>query len=399
MNTQTAPAPRVAAIVLAAGSGSRSGGSQPKQYRLLAGKPVLTHSIEAFRAHSRISDVIVVTPPGSPADASTYLNEWEGAVTAVTGGASRRLSVSHALEHLASLPEPPTHVLVHDSARPRLTAATIDGLLAALDAGAAGVIPVLPVVDTLVQEAGSLAGDVVDRTALRRVQTPQAFVFDVLLAAHRGWTSAEEPTDDAQMLRAFGGHVAMTDGQPGLEKITFPGDHERMEREIESGLTTRVGMGFDVHRLVPDVPLWLGGIQIPHSHGLSGHSDADVAIHALVDALLGALAEGDIGSHFPPSDPQWRGAPSDRFLTFAVERVGQRGGRIEHVDVTIICEAPKIGPYRDEIRARLAAIMAISKDAVSVKATTTERLGITGRGEGIAAQAVATLRLPPSPPA
>jgi 2-C-methyl-D-erythritol 4-phosphate cytidylyltransferase/2-C-methyl-D-erythritol 2,4-cyclodiphosphate synthase len=253
----------------------------------------------------------------------------------------------------------------------------------------------MPVVDTLIENDGS----VVDRSALRRVQTPQAFDFDALLAAHRTWVSSEEPTDDAQMVRALGHEVALVEGDARLEKITLPGDHERMERLLSDNLVSRIGMGFDVHRLEAGEELWLGGLLIPHTHGLSGHSDADVAIHALVDAILGALAEGDIGSHFPPSDPQWRGASSDKFLAFAAGRVAARGGIIDHVDLTIICEAPKIGPHRDAMRRRLAEIMGVPLDRVSVKATTTERLGLTGRGEGIAAQAVATIRLPGNPQA
>jgi 2-C-methyl-D-erythritol 4-phosphate cytidylyltransferase/2-C-methyl-D-erythritol 2,4-cyclodiphosphate synthase len=239
----------------------------------------------------------------------------------------------------------------------------------------------------------------VDRSALRRVQTPQAFDFQLLLAAHRAWTASEEPTDDAQMVRALGHEVALVEGDARLEKITLPGDHERMERLLSDNLVSRTGMGFDVHRLEMGEELWLGGLLVPHSHGLSGHSDADVAIHALVDAILGALAEGDIGSHFPPSDPQWRGASSDKFLAFAAGRVAARGGSIDHVDLTIICEAPKIGPHRDAMRGRLAEILGVPLDCVSVKATTTERLGLTGRGEGIAAQAVATIRLPGNPQA
>ena len=226
------------------------------------------------------------------------------------------------------------------------------------------------------------------------MQTPQAFAFPAIAAAHQAWKGTQEPTDDAQMLRASGAEVALVEGDQRLEKITYPGDHERMERHLSAQLISRTGMGFDVHRLVAGEQLWLCGVQIPHTHGLSGHSDADVAIHALVDAILGALAEGDIGSHFPPSDPQWRGAPSDRFLAFAMERIAARGGLLDHADVTIICEAPKIGPHRDSMRKRLSQIMGVNEAQVSVKATTTERLGLTGRGEGIAAQAIATLRLP-----
>jgi 2-C-methyl-D-erythritol 4-phosphate cytidylyltransferase/2-C-methyl-D-erythritol 2,4-cyclodiphosphate synthase len=382
----------VAAIVLAAGSGSRSGANMPKQYRPLAGRPLLAHSLIALRAHERIGTIILVVPPGGGAEARGLLGELTDDVAIVEGGATRRISVRNALETLAD--EAQELVLIHDSARPRLPSTVIDRLLGALDGGAKGAMPVLPVADTLVLAQEPLGGDVVDRAPLRRVQTPQAFDFAAILAAHRAWKTVDEPTDDAQMLRAAGQDVVLIEGDALLEKITYPGDHERMERQLSETMVSRAGMGFDVHRLVEGEELWLGGVLIPHTHGLSGHSDADVAIHAIVDALLGALAEGDIGSHFPPSDPQWRGASSDRFLAYAVDRVAARGGRIDHVDLTIICEAPKIGPHREAMRRRLAEIMGLAEGCVSVKATTTERLGLTGRGEGIAAQAVATVRLP-----
>ncbi len=385
---------RITAIVLAAGSGARSGSDVPKQYRTLCGKSVLAHSVEAFLDHPRVSDVLLVVAPDGEMEARAALGPLADTVRFVTGGATRRESVRNALELLAKDATPPSHVLVHDSARPGLSAAVIDRLAAALDAGATAAMPVLPVVDTLVSAEAGLSGDTVDRAALRRVQTPQAFAFDIVLDAHHAWTSADEPTDDAQMARAIGEDVRLVEGDAALEKITLPGDHERMERLLSQDLVSRTGLGFDVHRLEAGEELWLAGLLIPHSHGLSGHSDADVAIHALVDALLGALSEGDIGSHFPPSDPQWRGAPSERFLAFAAGRVAVRGGIIDHVDVTIICEAPKIGPHREAMRTRLAGIMAVPVEHVSVKATTTERLGLTGRGEGIAAQAVATVRLP-----
>jgi len=385
---------RLAAIILAAGTGSRSGADRPKQLRPLAGKPVLAHAVEAFARHDAIDRIVVACPPDARAAVNAALGDLAARVLLVDGGASRRLSVRAALDALDALPAPPTHVLVHDSARPLVPETVLDRLVAALDAGATAAMPVLPVADTLVAAQGETAGGTVDRAPLRRVQTPQVFVFAPLLAAHRGWNGEVEPTDDAQMLRAAGHVVRLVEGDAMLEKITYPGDHERMERQLAPRMTSRTGLGFDVHRLVPGEPLWLCGVEISHSHGLSGHSDADVAIHALVDALLGALAEGDIGAHFPPSDPRWHKATSDRFLAFAVERVRARGGRIDHVDLTIICEAPKIGPHREAMRARLSAIMDLPPARVSVKATTTERLGLTGRGEGIAAQAIATVRLP-----
>ncbi|MBB5985845.1 2-C-methyl-D-erythritol 4-phosphate cytidylyltransferase/2-C-methyl-D-erythritol 2,4-cyclodiphosphate synthase [Sphingobium sp. B1D3A] len=370
---------------------------RPKQYRPLAGRPVAAHSILALRGHPAVDIVLLVVAPGMADEARAMLGDEAADVLIVEGGASRRQSVANALEALASAETPPARVLIHDSARPVLPAGVIDRLLSALATGAAGAMPVLPVADTLVRAEGDEAGAVIDRAVLRRVQTPQAFDFEVVLAAHRGWSGELEPTDDAQMVRATGSAVRLVEGDTRLDKITWPGDHERMERELMAIMTARTGLGFDVHRLVAGAPLWLCGVEIPHSHGLSGHSDADVAIHALVDAILGALAEGDIGSHFPPSDPQWRGARSGQFLAFAAERVRARGGIIDHVDVTIICEAPKIGPHRDAMRSALARIMDIPESRVSVKATTTERLGLTGRGEGIAAQTLASLRLPEEP--
>lgn len=385
---------RFAAILLAAGTGSRSGAQQPKQLRLLAGRTVLAHSLQTLLDHPALNDIVIVTPPGLEQEVSAALGKLAHAARFVSGGAARRLSVTNAISLFEKDDTPPTHILIHDSARPLLPSEVIDRLIAPLATGAQGTMPVLPVVDTLVIDEDGAAGDVADRSVLRRVQTPQAFVFEAIAAAHRDWNGVNEPTDDAQMLRALGMQIALVEGDARLEKITYPGDHEMMERQLLAQMISRSGMGFDVHRLVPGEDLWLCGVQIPHTHGLSGHSDADVAIHALVDAILGALAEGDIGSHFPPSDTQWRGARSSRFLAFAMERIAARGGVLDHADVTIICEAPKIGPHRNAMRQTLAEIMGINERQISVKATTTERLGLTGRGEGIAAQAIATLRLP-----
>jgi 2-C-methyl-D-erythritol 4-phosphate cytidylyltransferase/2-C-methyl-D-erythritol 2,4-cyclodiphosphate synthase len=283
-------------------------------------------------------------------------------------------------------------VLIHDAARPFLPAAVVEGLLSALEAQP-GAVPVLPMVDSLARSGPEL-GEPVARDGLVRVQTPQAFRFRAIFEAHRAWNGSADATDDAQVARAVGLSVAMVAGDEMLEKITYPKDFLRAEQRLAAGLVSRTGMGFDVHAFAEGEELWLGGILIPHSRGLKGHSDADVALHALTDALLGAIGEGDIGQHFPPSDPQWRGAPSSRFLEHARDLVAGKSGRIDHVDVTIICEAPKVGPYRDAIRERIAAILAVPTTRVSVKATTTERLGFTGRGEGIAAQAIATVRLP-----
>jgi 2-C-methyl-D-erythritol 4-phosphate cytidylyltransferase/2-C-methyl-D-erythritol 2,4-cyclodiphosphate synthase len=250
----------------------------------------------------------------------------------------------------------------------------------------------LPVVDTLARRNGGL-GEVVARDDLVRVQTPQAFRFADILAAHRAWRG-EEATDDAQVARAAGLEVALVEGDPSLDKLTFDEDFRRAEAWLQSRMVSRTGLGFDVHAFAAGDHVWLGGVAVPHDRGLSGHSDADVALHALTDALLGAIGAGDIGDHFPPSDGRWRGAPSSLFLTHALSLVEQAGGRIVHCDVTIICEAPRIGPHREKMRARIAELLRLSPGRVSVKATTTEKLGFTGRREGIAAQAIATVELP-----
>ncbi len=381
--------PKTVALIVAAGQGSRAGGDVPKQYRTIAGKAVLAHAHEAIAGHGAIDAVFVVVADGQQHVARALLGDE---VQVVAGADSRRGSVRAGLEAIAAAGGA-DRVLIHDAARPFLPTAVIDRLLGALD-DAQGVIPVLPVADTLVRGADGAMGDGVARDGLFRVQTPQAFMFDTILAAHRCWDESREATDDAQILKEQGHDVILVAGDEGLEKLTYPQDFARAEARLASASTVRVGMGYDVHRLAADEELWLGGIRVPHDRGLAGHSDADVALHAIVDALLGALAEGDIGSHFPPSDPQWRGASSDRFLAYAGDRVAARGGTINHVDLTIICEAPKIGPHRDAMRARIGEILGLPVDRISVKATTTERLGFTGRREGIAAQAVATLSLP-----
>lgn len=389
---------RIAAILVAAGRGERSGLGIPKQFAPLGGRPLLAHSHAALARHPAVERLIVVVGAGQEEEARAALGPLGKAAEFVTGGATRRASVRAALEALerAGTHPAPERVLVHDAARPFLPAAVIDRLIAALDT-ADGAMPVLPVADTLVgkvAKAGDRMGAAVDRDALARVQTPQAFRFATLLRAHRATPADAPATDDAGLLRAIDCPVALVEGDAMLEKLTYPADFARAEALLAAARQPRTGLGYDVHRLVEGKPLWLCGVEIPHSHGLSGHSDADVAIHALVDALLGALAEGDIGSHFPPSDPQWKGAASHLFLAFARDRVAARGGAILHVDVSLICEAPKIGPHREAMRARLAEILALPMDAVSVKATTTERLGFAGRREGITAQAVATITLP-----
>ncbi|WP_374293953.1 bifunctional 2-C-methyl-D-erythritol 4-phosphate cytidylyltransferase/2-C-methyl-D-erythritol 2,4-cyclodiphosphate synthase [Sphingomonas sp.] len=373
-----------AALIVAAGSGTRAGGALPKQYQPIAGTPMLRRAYDAMAAHGGIDIVLVVVAPDERDRAAAILPGAE----LVAGGSSRRESVANGLRSLAE--RGVRRVLVHDAARPFLPPAVIDRVLAALDT-ADGAVPALPVADTLAR-GPELLGDVVPRTDLARIQTPQGFHLEPLLAAHAAWPAEEEATDDAQMVKRLGGRVVLVQGDAMLDKVTYARDFDAADARIT--WETRTAMGFDVHRLEDGEELWLGGVLIPHHQGLSGHSDADVALHALTDALLGTIAAGDIGTHFPPSDPQWRGAESGQFLQHAARLIADKGGRIDFVDLTIICEAPKIGPHRAAMVARIADLLALSPDRVSLKATTTERLGFTGRGEGIAAQAVATVRLP-----
>jgi 2-C-methyl-D-erythritol 4-phosphate cytidylyltransferase/2-C-methyl-D-erythritol 2,4-cyclodiphosphate synthase len=373
--------PSCAAVIVAAGQGLRAGQPLPKQFALWRGKPVLRHATEALVAGG-IETIMVAIPEGADAIAADMLADLPG-IALVTGGASRQDSVRIALEALGA--SPPDTVLIHDAARPDCPTEVIARLFAALD-DHAGAIPVLPVVDSLAQAADGMMTGSAPREDLRRVQTPQAFRFAEILAAHRAWSGSAQAGDDAQVAMAAGLAVALVDGDERLRKLTFSEDFvDALPR------WPRTGTGFDVHRLARGEELWLCGVKIDHPYGLAGHSDADVAIHALVDAILGAAAAGDIGQHFPPSDPRWRGASSDRFLAHAVSLASEAGYAIGNVDVTLICEAPRIGPYRDAMRARLAELLGIGLESVSVKATTTEKLGFAGRGEGIAAQAVATL--------
>ena len=377
-----------AALLVAAGSGSRAGGETPKQFRRIGGRPLLAHAVAALR-HARIDRVQVVIGEGQAQDFEEAVGGFD-LPSPVIGGATRQRSVRNGLEALARSGGI-ERVLIHDAARPFLPAAVIDRLLDALD-GKPGAVPVLPVVDTLAR-AEAMLGDTVARAGLVRVQTPQAFRFDAILRAHQAWTGGAA-SDDAQVARAAGLEVATVAGDPALEKLTYTADFERAEAMLAARLTARTGLGFDVHAFGPGDGLWLGGVRIPHERGLVGHSDADVALHALTDALLGAIGAGDIGDHFPPGDPQWRGAASARFVEHARSLVEREGGRIDHVDVTIVCESPRIGPHRAAIRTCVAGLLRLPERNVSIKATTTERLGFTGRGEGIAAQAVATIRLP-----
>ena len=372
--------PRTAAVVVAAGQGLRAGQAMPKQFTRLRGKPVVRHSVEALSS-AGIGPIIVAIPDGADELAAGLLDGVPG-VRFVTGGATRQASVCQALKALEE--DAPEFVLIHDAARPVLPHAVIERLMATLSQSP-GAIPVLPVPDSLVQTNGNLMGEPANREILRRVQTPQAFHYKAILAAHKSWQDEPNAGDDAQVAQAAGMKVALVEGDEALRKLTYASDF------AGSNPLMRVGMGYDVHRLAQGEELWLCGVRVEHDRGLAGHSDADVAIHAIVDAILGALGAGDIGQHFPPSDDQWRGARSDRFLVHAAKLAADAGYEVGNIDVTIVCEAPKIGPHREEMRSRIAEILGVDIARVSVKATTTEKLGFTGRSEGIAAQAVATL--------
>lgn len=380
--TGTGPAgAEPAVIIVAAGSGSRAGLGTPKQYAAYGTSTVLGHAVAQLRA-AIVGPILIVIPAGDDAQARRAIGDCCG-VSFISGGATRQDSVRSGLEALAALPNPPSHVLIHDAARPDLPKAVVKRLIAALR-DIPGAIPVLPVVDSMVEANGNLMGAAARRNILRRVQTPQAFRFDAILAAHRNWNGPTDAGDDAQVLRKAGHDVALVEGDARLAKLTFREDFVSQDNPAPA---FRVGSGYDVHRLVPGNAVWLCGIRIEHDHALSGHSDADVALHALTDAILGAVAIGDIGDHFPPSDPQWKGAASHIFLRHAVKLATENGYSVGNCDLTIICEAPKVGPHRQAMRERLAELLAVDISVISVKATTTERLGFTGRGEGIAAQA------------
>jgi 2-C-methyl-D-erythritol 4-phosphate cytidylyltransferase/2-C-methyl-D-erythritol 2,4-cyclodiphosphate synthase len=376
---------RTIALLVAAGSGSRAGGGLPKQYRKVGGKAVLRHVVEHLR-RAGIEDVRVVIGAGQE-DLFAEATEGLALPSPLVGGAERQDSVRSGLEAIAAQGGA-ARILIHDAARPFVSGGVVRRLLTALET-AEGAVPVLGVVDTLAR-AGASLGETVPRDGLVRVQTPQAFCFDAILAAHRAW-SGPPATDDAQIARAAGHAVAAVQGDPMLEKLTFEDDFERAEQRLRARSVTRTGLGFDVHAFADGEELWLGGLLIPHARGLKGHSDADVVLHALTDAILGAIGAGDIGDHFPPSDSKWRGAPSSLFVEHARGLVEGAGGCIDHVDVTIVCEAPRIGPHRQAMRERVAALLRLPLQRVSIKATTTETLGFAGRGEGIAAQAIATV--------
>ena len=375
----------VTALIVAAGSGSRMGGEIPKQFRSIAGKAVLAHAVDALASHPAIDAVRVVVGPGQEEMAGQAL-AGRDVGELIIGGTERADSVRAGLEDIEA-----DVILVHDAARPFCPHGVIDRLLEALE-GHDGAVPVLPVADTLARADG-LLGDPVDRTSLFRVQTPQAFRLRHLVETYAQW-SGPSPTDESTVMRAAGREVVVVDGDPMLEKLTTAADWQRAESWLGAQLVPRTGLGFDVHALAGEGPIMMGGIEIPHERGLAGHSDADVVLHSITDALLGAAGLGDIGLHFPPSNPQWKGADSSIFLSRAAELVRGMGGVIDFVDCTVICEAPKVGPYREAMRARVAEILGIGFGSVSIKATTTERLGFTGRREGIAAQAVANVRMP-----
>lgn len=428
--------PNVIAVVVAAGKGVRAGGELPKQHRPIGGRTAFERSLALFAATDSVDAILPVIRAADAPQVTAALARLRAGfpdaaiLDPVEGGAERQESVRRALESLAaadpsnagslrSLDPPrfagaPRFVLIHDAARPFTPTAVVDRVVAALRGGAEAVCPALPVADTLRRAENGRAGALVERDGLVRAQTPQGFAFPALLAAHRALADAPV-TDDAELIARMGGAVTLVEGAEDAFKITTPADFARADTLAGAGaapdmtdmtdrdpMEYRTGTGFDVHAFGANADgsrdhVWLCGVAVPHEDGLKGHSDADVGLHALTDAVLGALADGDIGAHFPPSDAQWRGAASDRFLRFAAERVAGRGGRITHLDVTLICERPKIRPHVEAMRARIAGIAGLGVGRVSVKATTTEQLGFTGRREGIAAMASATVALPPEP--
>lgn len=406
------PAVSIAALIVAAGRGTRLAAEDdtlPKQYLPIGGREILAHTISALAANNHIDRIVTVIHAD---DRDQYdavvraVNGCEKLDPPVVGGATRQASVRLGLEALQTRPEPPGLVLIHDGARPFVDTDTIDRVAAALLDGETAVLAATPTVDTLkrADARGHVVGTL-PRDGLWAAQTPQGFRFDVIADAHKRAHEAGQHafTDDAAVAEWAGHTVTIVEGDTGNIKITtrsdlLAADQKASLRDWAALADVRVGSGYDVHAFAEGDHVILGGVAIPHGKRLSGHSDADVALHTITDALYGALSDGDIGSHFPPSDPQWKGAASDIFLKHAVGRVAERGGRIAHIDLTIICEEPKVGPHRDAIRASIAAICALPIDRVAVKATTSERLGFTGRREGIAAMATATVRLPLSSP-
>jgi 2-C-methyl-D-erythritol 4-phosphate cytidylyltransferase/2-C-methyl-D-erythritol 2,4-cyclodiphosphate synthase len=377
------------ALIVAAGKGVRAGDGLPKQYRILGGRPVLRRTVETFLQHPAITQVQVVISP-------EHRDLYDMAVKhlrlpePIAGGATRQDSVRLGLQALSG--NPPSLVLIQDAARAMTDARTISAVIDALE-GADGAVPVVPVADTLKRTTGGRVDETVPRDGLTQAQTPQAFHFEKIMSAHLR-ARDRTFTDDASIAEAAGMTVAAVEGRRSNFKLTTAEDFVIAERLLDAGLTSRTGQGFDVHKFGPGDHVWLCGIRIPHTHGLIGHSDADAGLHALTDALLGAAALGDIGEHFPPTDAKWKGASSDIFLRHAADLIAQRSGVIDHVDITVICERPKVSPHRAAMAARIADILRLDPSRVSVKATTTEGLGFTGRNEGVAAQAIATVRLP-----
>ncbi len=382
---------RIAALIVAAGRGERAGGGLPKQYRPLLGRAMLRRSIDLFAGRPDISAVQVVIGVD---DAAHYAAATEGLTLLPTlaGGITRQHSVMHGLEALTT--HKPDFVLIHDAARPLASPALIGRVINALQSGGEAVVPLLPIGDTLKLQDASGAWRTVPRDGVHRAQTPQGFRFDMIQKIHRAHAGGNA-TDDIALAETAGLRIATVAGEETNMKVTTAEDFQTAERFLLAQIPeTRTGFGFDAHRFNAGDHVWLCGVKIAHDRGLEGHSDADAGLHALTDAILGAIGAGDIGQHFPPSDEKWRGVSSDRFLSHAVGLVHAVGGAVTHCDVTLICEAPKIAPHRDAMRARVAEILRLDIARVSVKATTTEGMGFTGRREGLAAQAVATVRLP-----
>jgi len=375
-----------ALILVAAGRGERAGGDVPKQYRPIAGRPLLAWTLENITKSYKFDEICIVIAENDPFIDDIIENSGLTIKTTI-GGAERTISVRSGLNSLQN--SDIDHVYIHDAARPFVTPALMKGLnLALTDYPAA--VPALPVIDAL----KTMDGDAVDRNKLRRMQTPQAFHYSAIKAAFDTMDSDESFADDIAIAKQAGLSIAFTQGEPQNFKITYPHDFDKAEQILMTETYTATGTGFDVHQYDKGDVLWLCGVPIECGYTLKGHSDADAGLHALTDAIFGALAAGDIGDHFPPTDPKWKGASSDQFLEFAIDMIRSRGGTLQHVDVTLICEKPKIKPHREAMRNRIAQLCALPLTRVSVKATTTEKLGFTGRGEGLAAQAAATIKLP-----
>ena len=380
----------VAVLLVAAGRGERAGGTVPKQFAPLLGRPMLRWSLEAFRRHPKVAAIQVAVGPNQGA---MYAGCVEGLdlLTPIVGGELRQETVRLGLEALSA--SAPDIVLIHDAARPLVSARTIDSVIAAIEGGADGAVPLLAVTDTLKKSDGS-KWTTVSRDGLHRAQTPQGFRFAKILRAHRHFAD-QQVTDDMALAERAGLHIVAVPGEETNLKVTKFEDFELAETHLRARLGEfRTGLGFDVHRFIAGDHVWLCGVKVPHDHALEGHSDADAGLHALTDAILGCIGEGDIGQHFPPTDERWRGQPSWKFLAHAAQLVLDKGGALVHCDITIICERPKVGPYREAMRIRVAEILKLDRSRVSVKATTTEGLGFEGRREGLAAHAVATVRLP-----